>query len=385
MLVRSATCGHPMGRRPIDRLIEQAAYVQWHRLLFARFLLERRLLASSRGWRRSDPARLPRRSRGARTCGRMGSGGALHRPAAAGVFPPDDPAETVSLAPEHARALRQHLLSLDAAIFAADDSLGWTYQFWRAAEKKAVNESQVKIGAAELPAVTQLVHRALHGALPAAQHARRVVGGEGAGCPAGAGAGGGGRGGLAHGLRIAGIRLGLSAFRARGGDVATGSRQLSRLAGACRGNHRARPVLRQRPFPDRGAGGSRRAARHRGETCPRPKPLPPCYATICTGWKSTAAACRSRPSRWRWPRGASAARQTKLPTPHVAWVGRATALAEIRVRRARQWRRGIAAWAWGAARSVRPAPLLGSLIELTGGDLASPTRIARVEEMHCGR
>src|SRR5208282_3325699 len=42
------------------------------------------------------------------------------------------------------------------AIFAADDSLGWTYQFWRAAEKQAVNDSQVKIGAVELPAVTQL-------------------------------------------------------------------------------------------------------------------------------------------------------------------------------------------------------------------------------------
>src|SRR5438132_11603569 len=32
------------GTQAIDRLVEQAAYVQWHRLLFARFLLERRLL-----------------------------------------------------------------------------------------------------------------------------------------------------------------------------------------------------------------------------------------------------------------------------------------------------------------------------------------------------
>jgi hypothetical protein len=71
-----------------------------------------------------------------------------------GVFPPDDPVEQISLAPEHARALREHLMSLE--MFAADDSLGWTYQFWRAAEKKAVNQRQVKIGAAELPAVTQL-------------------------------------------------------------------------------------------------------------------------------------------------------------------------------------------------------------------------------------
>lgn len=41
-------------------------------------------------------------------------------------------------------------------VFQAEDSLGWTYQFWRAAEKDAVNASGVKIGADELPAVTQL-------------------------------------------------------------------------------------------------------------------------------------------------------------------------------------------------------------------------------------
>ena len=34
----------PDGTQAVGRLIEQAAYVQWHRLLFARFLLERRLL-----------------------------------------------------------------------------------------------------------------------------------------------------------------------------------------------------------------------------------------------------------------------------------------------------------------------------------------------------
>ena len=38
----------------------------------------------------------------------------------------------------------------------ASDSLGWCYQFWQAEKKDAVNESGVKIGADELPAVTQL-------------------------------------------------------------------------------------------------------------------------------------------------------------------------------------------------------------------------------------
>ena len=46
--------------------------------------------------------------------------------------------------------------SLPADVFTARDSLGWTYQFWQAERKDAVNKSGVKIGADELPAVTQL-------------------------------------------------------------------------------------------------------------------------------------------------------------------------------------------------------------------------------------
>jgi len=144
------------GTQAIIRLTEQAAYVQWHRLLFARFLIERKLLRDETG----APVSLT-------DCREIAFGegaGADEWSVAAGfaaamlpgVFPPDDPVESLVLAPEHARTLRQRLLGMEAAIFQADDSLGWTYQFWRAAEKKAVNESQRKIGAAELPAVTQL-------------------------------------------------------------------------------------------------------------------------------------------------------------------------------------------------------------------------------------
>ncbi|MCG6940980.1 MAG: BREX-1 system adenine-specific DNA-methyltransferase PglX, partial [Thiohalocapsa sp.] len=43
-----------------------------------------------------------------------------------------------------------------AETFAAGDSLGWVYQFWQTKQKDAVNRSEVKIGADELPAVTQL-------------------------------------------------------------------------------------------------------------------------------------------------------------------------------------------------------------------------------------
>ena len=73
-----------------------------------------------------------------------------------GVFRPDDPALALTFAPEHAAALQRIVQSLDPATFQADDSLGWTYQFWRAAEKDAVNRAGKKFGAKSLPAVTQL-------------------------------------------------------------------------------------------------------------------------------------------------------------------------------------------------------------------------------------
>ena len=34
--------------------------------------------------------------------------------------------------------------------------MGWVYQFWQSKKKEQVNDSEVKIGARELPAVTQL-------------------------------------------------------------------------------------------------------------------------------------------------------------------------------------------------------------------------------------
>ena len=72
------------------------------------------------------------------------------------IFRSDDPALAVPLAPEARQALERLLESLPPAVFAARDSLGWTYQFWQAERKEAVNKSGVKIGADELPAVTQL-------------------------------------------------------------------------------------------------------------------------------------------------------------------------------------------------------------------------------------
>ena len=145
----------PTGRNDDGSAEEAAAYIQWHRLLFARFLLDRNLL------RDADNGLVSLadcRDEALRTgAGDEWAVAAAHTARMLpGVFPADDPAEALTLAPEHARALRERLRRLPQEVFLADDSLGWTYQFWRSAEKKRVNDSQVKIGAAELPAVTQL-------------------------------------------------------------------------------------------------------------------------------------------------------------------------------------------------------------------------------------
>ena len=48
------------------------------------------------------------------------------------------------------------LAGLPAEIFAADDALGWVYQFWQKDKKDEVNASERKIGGADLGPVTQL-------------------------------------------------------------------------------------------------------------------------------------------------------------------------------------------------------------------------------------
>ena len=72
------------------------------------------------------------------------------------VFRPDHPAFEVRLAREHRLKLDGLVESLPANVFLARDSLGWVYQFWQARKKDEVNRSGSKIGADELPAVTQL-------------------------------------------------------------------------------------------------------------------------------------------------------------------------------------------------------------------------------------
>ena len=143
------------GEQKIDRLAHEVAYEHWHRMLFARFLAENELLIepeSGVAVSLADCEELAREQGQDRwtLAGRFAES-MLPR-----IFRSDDPALAVTLAPETRQELERLIEALPADVFTARDALGWTYQFWQAERKDAVNKSGVKIGADELPAVTQL-------------------------------------------------------------------------------------------------------------------------------------------------------------------------------------------------------------------------------------
>jgi len=138
----------------ISRLMEEVAYEHWHRMLFARFLAENNLLmfdgvavtleecddlaadeGAANGWELA-----------ARCAAKM-----LPQ-----IFCPDSPVFQLHFAANHQLPLEKLISDLPKEIFTASDSMGWVYQFWQSKKKDEVNASEVKIGARELPAVTQL-------------------------------------------------------------------------------------------------------------------------------------------------------------------------------------------------------------------------------------
>ena len=142
----------------INRLVEEVAYEHWHRMLFARFLAENNLLIYPDP---EDPIAVTLEEcedlaaeEGARNGWELAARFAARM--LPQIFRPDSPAFELVLPPEHEQKLEQLLASLEPEVFTASDSLGWVYQFWQAKRKDQVNASEVKIGARELPAVTQL-------------------------------------------------------------------------------------------------------------------------------------------------------------------------------------------------------------------------------------
>lgn len=145
----------------VQHLVWEVAYEHWHRMLFARFLAENGLLMWELGAavslddcealvQEADPAI----NLGAKTKWELA--GKLAARMLPQVFKPQSPVFELGFAPEHQRELERLLAALPPEVFKASDSLGWVYQFWQAKRKDEVNASEVKIGADELPAVTQL-------------------------------------------------------------------------------------------------------------------------------------------------------------------------------------------------------------------------------------
>jgi hypothetical protein len=144
------------GAYEIKHLVEKLAYDQWHRLLFARFLLENNLLLSPEY---GVSVSLDDCEELAPSVGLKDAWAVAARFAAKElpeIFRADDPAGAVELPVEDRKPLIQLVTGLPVEVFTASDSLGWCYQFWQAERKDEVNAAGNKIGADELPAVTQL-------------------------------------------------------------------------------------------------------------------------------------------------------------------------------------------------------------------------------------
>lgn len=143
------------GTQSITRLKGEVAYEHWHRMLFARYLAENDLLIEPESGQAMtmDECRELAREQGKDwlplACG-------FAQQMLPEIFRQGDPVLEVALPPETRSELEDVLNELPREMFVASDSLGWVYQFWQADQKEAVNKSENKIGADELPAVTQL-------------------------------------------------------------------------------------------------------------------------------------------------------------------------------------------------------------------------------------
>ena len=141
------------GTQGVGRLKGEIAYAHWHRMLFARFLAENDLLIEPSSGLAISLEDVKELAAGGDWLALASDYAERMLPQ---IFRKADPALEVALPLNVRSELEDLLKALSAEMFRADDSLGWVYQFWQAEQKKRINESEVKIGADELPAVTQL-------------------------------------------------------------------------------------------------------------------------------------------------------------------------------------------------------------------------------------
>lgn len=143
------------GTHTIERLVGECAYAHWHRMLFARFLAENSLLWHPDGY----PVSLEELEEWAKEWDLRSRWEAAERCAAQilpQIFGGNTLVLSVALSMRSQKFLEETLEGIPSDVFKARDALGWVYQFWQSAEKERIYETEAKIGADELPAVTQL-------------------------------------------------------------------------------------------------------------------------------------------------------------------------------------------------------------------------------------
>ena len=143
------------GGHGIDHLVHECAYEHWHGMLFARFLAENQLLIEPQMGVAITLDECGQLAKDEGVDQWMLAARFAHRMLPQ-VFRPDHPMFEVQFAREHRLKLEGLVEGVPAEVFAATDSLGWVYQFWQTKKKGQVNAAGNKIGANELPAVTQL-------------------------------------------------------------------------------------------------------------------------------------------------------------------------------------------------------------------------------------
>ncbi len=143
------------GTQTIERLVREMAYEHWHRMLFARFLAENQLLIEPSSGVAISLVECEELAAEEGT-DLWGLAAQFAQDMLPEIFRTDDPVLALRLPLEIRQQLQALVAGLDAEVFTASDSLGWTYQFWQTKRKKEVNDSGLKIGADELSPVTQL-------------------------------------------------------------------------------------------------------------------------------------------------------------------------------------------------------------------------------------
>jgi hypothetical protein len=152
---RARQLGNGVMADGLQLLKEEIAYEQWHRMVFACFLAENNLLMHPSG----VPVTLKDCEDLAADEGELDGWAVAAKYASLmlpGIFRPDDPSVQVRMTPEGLRTLENILKSFPSSVYTAGDSLGWMYQFWQSNKKKEVNDSERKIGGADISPVTQL-------------------------------------------------------------------------------------------------------------------------------------------------------------------------------------------------------------------------------------